>query len=58
MIAEGSTEAVASLPLGPVLSQCCGGIVDLAFNAVDRLKPSQNMDFRCFCMGWVMWDLR
>ena len=36
MIAEGLRDSQVSLPLGPVLAQCCGGIVDLAFSAVEE----------------------
>ena len=49
MIAEGSSEAVASLPLGPVLSQCCGGIV--AFNAVERPETELEHGFPMFLYG-------
>ena len=51
MIAEGATEAVASLPLGPVLSQCCGGIVDLTFNAVERPETEPEYGFPMFLYG-------
>ena len=51
MIAEGSSEAMASLPLGPVLSQCCGGIVDLTFNAVERLGTEPKYGFPMFLYG-------
>ncbi len=51
MIAEGSTEAVASLPLRPVLSQCCGGIVDLTFTAVDRPETEPEYGFPMFLYG-------
>ena len=42
MITEGLCESQASLPLGPVLAQCCGGIVDLAFTAVE--EPEKNLE--------------
>ncbi|MDC3057879.1 xanthine dehydrogenase accessory protein XdhC [Litorivicinus sp.] len=41
MIAEGLRESEVSLPLGPVLAQCCGGIVDLMFIAVE--EPETNL---------------
>lgn len=55
MIAEGLTGAVASLPLGPVLSQCCGGIVDLAFNAVEQPEtlPDQGFPMVLYGLGHV-----
>ncbi len=51
MIAEGSSEAVASLPLGPALSQCCGGIVDLIFNAVERPENEPYQGFAMILYG-------
>ena len=42
MIAEGLRESQTSLSLGPVLAQCCGGIVDLAFSAVE--EPETNLE--------------
>ncbi|MGB2024330.1 MAG: xanthine dehydrogenase accessory protein XdhC, partial [Litorivicinaceae bacterium] len=42
MITEGLRESQVSLPLGPVLAQCCGGIVDLAFTAVE--EPEKNLE--------------
>ena len=42
MITEGLRESQVSLPLGPVLAQCCGGIVDLAFTAVEA--PEKNLE--------------
>ena len=37
-----TTGIEVSLPLGPVLAQCCGGIVDLMFIAVE--EPETNLE--------------
>ena len=42
MIAKGLRESEVSLPLGPVLAQCCGGIVDLVFTSVE--EPETNLE--------------
>lgn len=42
MIAEGLHKSEVSLPLGPVLAQCCGGIVDLIFTTVQ--EPGTNSE--------------
>jgi xanthine dehydrogenase accessory factor len=35
MLAEGQTRRLERFPLGPSLGQCCGGVVHLAFEALD-----------------------
>ena len=37
MLADGTTQAKHSLPLGPALGQCCGGAVVLQFEAAEAL---------------------
>ena len=36
MLASGETRRLERFPLGPSLGQCCGGVVHLAFELVDR----------------------
>jgi xanthine dehydrogenase accessory factor len=36
MLAEGRVRHLERFPLGPSLGQCCGGVVQLAFEAVDH----------------------
>jgi xanthine dehydrogenase accessory factor len=36
MLAAGQVRRLERFPLGPSLGQCCGGVVHLAFEAVDR----------------------
>jgi len=36
MLAAGDTRRLQRFPLGPALGQCCGGVVHLAFERVDR----------------------
>ena len=51
MIAEGLRESEVSLPLGPVLAQCCGGIVDLVFTAVEEPETSPETGFPMVLYG-------
>jgi xanthine dehydrogenase accessory factor len=36
MLAKGETRRLERFPLGPSLGQCCGGVVQLAFEVLDR----------------------
>jgi xanthine dehydrogenase accessory factor len=36
MLAKGETRRLERFPLGPSLGQCCGGVVQLAFELLDR----------------------
>jgi xanthine dehydrogenase accessory factor len=36
MLAAGETRRLERFPLGPSLGQCCGGVVQLAFELLDR----------------------
>jgi xanthine dehydrogenase accessory factor len=38
MLASGEQRRLERFPLGPSLGQCCGGVVHLAFEAVDRAQ--------------------
>ena len=51
MIAEGRRESQVSLPLGPVLAQCCGGIVDLMFSTVEEPETNLKTDFPMVLYG-------
>lgn len=51
MIAEGLRESQTSLSLGPVLAQCCGGIVDLVFTAVEELETNLETGFPMVLYG-------
>ena len=51
MIAEGLRKSEVSLPLGPVLAQCCGGIVDLLFIAVEEPETNLKIGFPMVLYG-------
>ena len=51
MIIEGLRESQTSLALGPVLAQCCGGIVDLVFTAVEELETNLETGFPMVLYG-------
>ena len=53
MLAQGKTEARRTMPLGPDLGQCCGGVVTLGFQQGETATSSAKTDLWIWGAGHV-----